>query len=334
MEAINEKTNSKDEVAKRIIADHIRTATFMIADGVEPSNTDRGYVLRRLIRRAKYYYNSIGANDKALAEFIYYISPIYKETNYGLDKKISRIDEVITQEEGKFYGTLLFGKKLIEKIIKQEGKISAENAFLLYSTYGYPFELIQDIAKENKVEVDISGFLEKKGKHQELSRAGAEQKFRGGLADTSEKTVMLHTSTHLMLAGLRKYLGEHVHQAGSNITIERTRFDFTHPEKVPREVLDKVETYVNEAISKGCAVSIEQMPKEEAQKRGVEGSFWEKYPDVVNVYVVKASDDTVYSQELCGGPHVENTKTIKGKFKIIKEEASSAGVRRIKAILE
>ncbi|MCR4330858.1 MAG: alanine--tRNA ligase, partial [Patescibacteria group bacterium] len=167
-----------------------------------------------------------------------------------------------------------------------------------------------------------------------LSRAGAEQKFKGGLSDTGEKTTMLHTCTHLMLAGLRTFLGEGVHQAGSNITAERTRFDFTHPEKVSREVLDKVEQYVNEAIGKGCAVVIEQMPKKEAKEAGVEGSFWEKYPDVVNVYAVKCDDGTVYSRELCGGPHVENTTAIKGVFKIIKEEASSAGVRRVKAILE
>jgi alanyl-tRNA synthetase len=171
-------------------------------------------------------------------------------------------------------------------------------------------------------------------KHQDLSRAGAEQKFKGGLADAGETTTMLHTSTHLMLAALRKYLGDHVHQAGSNITHERTRFDFTHPEKVPKDVLDKVEAYVNEAISKKATVSIIQMPKDEARAKGVEGSFWEKYPDVVNVYQVKADDGTVFSQELCGGPHVDNTGNIKGTFKIVKEEASSAGVRRIKAVLE
>ena len=168
--------------------------------------------------------------------------------------------------------------------------------------------------------------------HQAQSRMGAEQKFKGGLADTSEHTTKLHTATHLMLAGLRKYLGDHVHQAGSNITAERTRFDFTHHEKVSRDVLDQVEAYVNEAIQKACDVVIEQMPKEEAQEKGVEGSFWEKYPDVVNVYMVKCSDGTVFSQELCGGPHVQNTKNM-GTFKITKEEASSSGVRRIKATL-
>jgi alanyl-tRNA synthetase len=169
--------------------------------------------------------------------------------------------------------------------------------------------------------------------HQVKSRAGAEQKFKGGLADEGEKTVALHTATHLLLAGLRKYVGNHVHQAGSNITTERARFDFTHTEKVGREVLDQVEAYVNEAIQKGCTVAIEETPKEEAKQKGAEGSFWEKYPDVVKVYKVMAPDGTVYSQELCGGPHVKNAGVL-GHFKIVKEEAVSAGVRRIKAVLE
>ena len=176
-------------------------------------------------------------------------------------------------------------------------------------------------------------YQEMKG-HQELSRTGAEQKFKGGLADHSEKVTMLHTATHLMLAGLRKYLGDEVHQAGSNITEERSRFDFTHPEKVKREILDRVELYVREAIEKQCDVVVEDMPKEKARKEGVEGSFWEKYPDTVNVYMVRCGDGTVYSRELCGGPHVQNTDDIKGTFKITKEEASSAGVRRIRAVLE
>ncbi|MCR4306765.1 MAG: alanine--tRNA ligase-related protein, partial [Candidatus Yonathbacteria bacterium] len=231
----------------------------------------------------------------------------------------------------KFRKTIERGLHEFEKV--SHVRIAAEDAFDLYQSYGFPIEMTKELAEEKGIEVDEKGFYEKLSAHQALSRAGAEQKFKGGLADTGEKTTMLHTATHLMLAGLRKFLGEGVHQAGSNITAERTRFDFTYPEKVPRETLDKVEQYVNEAIGKGCAVVIEQVPKEEAKKAGVEGSFWEKYPDVVNVYAVKCDDGTVYSRELCGGPHVENTATIKGTFKIIKEEASSAGVRRVKATL-
>ncbi len=321
-----------DEQGRRIVADHMRTAVMMIADGVLPSNTDRGYVLRRLIRRA-----AVKAGGKLTPEHVSTIISAIVETYKGVYMNIpenkAHIVEEINREIDKFGNTLPRGMKEFAKI-PFGGTVSGAQASIFFTTYGLPFEMITELAKEKGISVDETGFREEMKKHQELSRAGAGEKFKGGLADTSEKTVMLHTCTHLMLAGLRKYLGEHVHQAGSNITTERTRFDFTHPEKVSREVLDKVEIYVNEAIAKGCTVSIEQMPKDEAQKRGVEGSFWEKYPDVVNVYMVKASDGTVYSQELCGGPHVENTRTIKGKFKIIKEEASSAGVRRIKATLE
>ena len=171
-------------------------------------------------------------------------------------------------------------------------------------------------------------------KHKEISRVGAEHKFKGGLANDNEKTTMLHTATHLMLAGLRKYLGENVKQAGSNITEERIRFDFTYPEKIEREILDKVEEYVNEAIQKKCKVTTEEMLKEDAVKKDISGSFWEKYPDTVTVYSVICKDGVVYSRELCGGPHIKNTGEIKGKFKIIKQKASSAGVRRVKAVLE
>lgn len=330
----NASQNEKvlEERAVRIIADHIRTAVMMITDGVTPSNTDRGYILRRLIRRAvvkaggKLTPENVGALVSAVVE-------VYRGVYVNVTENKERIAEEINREVEKFNNTLPRGMKEFSKI-PQGGTVSGAQASMFFTTFGLPFEIIIELAKERNISVDEVGFREEMKKHQELSRAGAEQKFKGGLADTSEKTVMLHTCTHLMLAGLRKYLGEHVHQAGSNITVERTRFDFTHLEKVSRDILDKVEAYVNEAITKKCTVSIEQIPKERAQARGVEGSFWEKYPDVVNVYVVKSSDGTIYSQELCGGPHVENTGTINGTFRITKEEASSAGVRRIKATLE
>jgi alanyl-tRNA synthetase len=341
MEAIETRKPSEDKRGKRIIADHIRTAVFLIADGVEPSHTDRGSVLRKLLRRAFYYFDSLEVEDQALSKILDGITSTYKDTNYNLNKKISVIKKVIGDEKTKFSVTLISGKRELEKIMKNNRKNSsniflAKDAFLLQSEHGYPFELTKEIVMESQMVMEenfnkkFQKFMEE---HQRISRAGAGQKFKGGLADVNETTVMLHTSTHLMLAGLRKYLGNHVHQAGSNITAERTRFDFIHPEKVPQEVLNRVEAYVNEAIGKGCVVSIEQMPKGEAQKRGVEGSFWEKYPDVVNVYMVKDLDGTIYSQELCGGPHVESTATIKGTFKIIKEETVSKGVRRVKAVL-
>jgi alanyl-tRNA synthetase len=206
-------------------------------------------------------------------------------------------------------------------------------AFDLYQSYGFPIELTKEIAQEKNIYVDEKGFAEEMSKHQNLSRFGSAQKFKGGLSDGGEITTMLHTATHIMLAGLRKYLGDDVHQAGSNITAERTRFDFTHPQKVGRDVLDQVETYVNNAISEKCNVLVEEMKKEVAREMGVEGSFWDKYPDMVTIYTVKSDNGTLYSRELCGGPHVKNTGDIKGVFKIKKEEASSAGVRRIKAVL-
>jgi len=260
-------------------------------------------------------------------------SNIYGQRDY--------IKQTIEQEVKKFEKTLEKGLKQFHiraghlmngKLQSQE--LPASTVFDLVTTFGFPFELVKEVAAESGMTVDENGFKNRMEAHRIQSRKSAEQKFKGGLADSSEITTMLHTATHLMLAGLRKYLGNGVHQAGSNITEERLRFDFTHPEKVDRETLGKVEEYVNEAIGKKCDVVMEQMPKEEAQKTGVEGSFWEKYPEVVTVYCVKCEDGTIYSQELCGGPHVKNTEDINGVFKIKKEESSSAGVRRIKAILE
>jgi alanyl-tRNA synthetase len=324
--------DSSDTYAFRIVMDHMRAATFLIADGVLPSNTDQGYVLRRLLRRAIRFSDMLGI-QLSLSECVEDIVAQYGGAYDVLSEKKKEITDTIDREEMRFRETLVRGMKALEKRL-ETGVLTGKDAFELFSTYGFPFELTLELAKEKGVAIDETAFRAEMSRHQDLSRSGAEQKFKGGLADAGEQTVMLHTSTHLMLAGLRKYLGDHIHQAGSNITAERTRFDFTHPEKVPRETLDKVEAYVNEAIAKGCRVTIEQMPKDEAKKAGVEGSFWEKYPEIVNVYVVRAPDGTVYSQELCGGPHVADTGAIAGTFRIIKEEASSAGVRRIKAILE
>ena len=216
-----------------------------------------------------------------------------------------------------------------------EKQISGKNAFELFTTYGFPIELTEEIAREEGMTVDLKSFEKLMDEHRDLSRSGAEQKFKGGLADHSEKVVQYHTATHLMLAGLRRELGDGIHQAGSNITGERLRFDFTHGEKVDRETLDRVEDFVNNAISAGATVSTEVMEKDSAHSDAtVEGSFWEKYPDQVTVYTITAPDGTVYSRELCGGPHVTNTSEIEGVFKIKKEESSSAGVRRIKAVLE
>lgn len=325
-------SNEKETFAFRVIADHMKAAVFLIADGVYPGNVDQGYFVRRLIRRAVRYADQLGIAESAFAQVVRPIADMYNKQYPQVSEKVTDIEKAITDEEEKFRRTLSKGLKEFEKLSAKD--ISGHDAFVLFSSYGFPLELTLELAIEKGIGVDASVFNEEMKKHQELSRTGSEGKFKGGLADHSEKTTSLHTCTHLMLAGLRKYLGSHVHQAGSNITEERTRFDFTHPQKVERGVLDKVESYVNEAIQKKCIVMIEKMKKEDAKASGVEGSFWEKYPDIVNVYMVKCADGTIFSQELCGGPHVQNTENIKGIFKITKEEASSAGVRRIKAILE
>jgi alanyl-tRNA synthetase len=261
------------------------------------------------------------------------------------------IVEEIRKEEGKFHATLAQGMKELEKKRAaytgnwKEFSLTGEELFDLYQTHGFPvemsFEELDRIRKEEKglpIADDIKsllkdGFLHRMKEHQEKSRTASEGKFKGGLAGTSEKTIALHTATHLLLAALRKELGSDVHQAGSNITEERLRFDFTYPEKVERDALDRIESFVNDAIAADVEVRVEEMGKGEAKAAGVEGSFWEKYPDVVRVYTIAGKDGTVYSRELCGGPHVERTGDM-GTFRIKKEESSSAGVRRIKAVLE
>lgn len=354
-----ESASEEDKKAMRIVADHIRGAVFIASDGVFPSNKEQGYILRRLLRRAIFKADSVisssnsnrhseksdpsvilreakylGSSNKGfLASIAKTVIESYQDAYPSLSEKEQEILSSFSEEEAKFRRTLENGLKEFKKISEQSENISGQDAFTLFATYGFPLELTVELASQESQDVDIEGFNEEFKKHQDKSK-NEDGKFKGGLADTSEKTTMLHTSTHLMLAGLRKYLGEEVHQAGSNITQERTRFDFNYPEKVSREILDKVEAYVNEAISAKADVVIETMPKEKAQAEGVEGSFWEKYPDTVDVYVIKASDGTYYSRELCGGPHVKNTGDIKGTFKITKEESSSAGIRRIKAVLE
>lgn len=279
------------------------------------------------------------SGESALVTLSERVIGAYQDQYPELDANRLAIQSAIREEEQKFRKTLTAGLKEFNKIIAttrnhrgDASMILGKEAFVLFSTYGFPFELTQELATEQGATINRSEFEDEMRKHQATSRAGAEQKFKGGLADTSEQTTKLHTATHLMLAGLRKYLGPHVHQAGSNITAERTRFDFTHGEKVPRDILDKVEAYVNEAIEKKCDVMVEKMPKGQAQAEGVEGSFWEKYPDIVNVYMVKCDDESIYSRELCGGPHVQNTGNM-GTFRITKEEASAGGIRRIKAVL-
>ncbi len=341
----------------RVIADHMKAAVFLIADGIEPGNADQSYFVRRLIRRSVRHADILSIPQNTFAGVVLPIAKMYQEVYPYLLEKADKVSEIIAREEEQFRKTLeaglkqfnkvslqihltskeVDGQKVIDKAVAPVAKqaISAQNAFDLYTTYGFPIELTEEIAAEKGLIVERAGFEKLMDEHRDLSRAGAEQKFKGGLADQSEQVVQYHTATHLMLAGLRQLLGTHIHQAGSNITGERLRYDFTHPEKISDEDLRKVEIYVNNAITQGGPVTITMMSKVDAQNDPtIEASFWDRYPDEVKVYTMTTKDGVVVSKELCGGPHVEDLADIKGTFKITKEESSSAGVRRIKAVLE
>jgi alanyl-tRNA synthetase len=323
--------NNYNERGARIIADHLRTAVHMIADGVKPSNTDRGYVLRRLIRRAIREAHKMGHEDACLAQVARNFIHIYQDVYESVRNNETVIIDEITMEESKFQKTIKNGLRELSKIQTIDGK----EAFRLFETYGLPIEMIRE-------EIVINGgnlpsnfqidFDEAMKAHADLSRTASAGMFKGGLADHSDVTISLHTACHLMLSGLRKVLGEHVMQAGSNITPERLRFDFTHPEKMTSEQIKAVEDYVNGALKAHITVTMTEEPKDNAKARGVLGAFWEKYPETVKVYKMVGDDGVTYSEELCGGPHVEESSKM-GTFKIQKEEASSAGVRRIKAVL-
>lgn len=357
IERLSGKTYADNLTAFRVITDHIRGAVFLISDGVMPGNADQEYFVRRLLRRAVRFADQLGIPPGKFAEIATSVITTYSGQYPVLTEKKEGITEAIAREEEQFRKTLeaglkqfnkislqvhvsstvVDGKKVIDKSIPPTTKqaISAQNAFELYTTYGFPIELTEEIATERGLIVERAGFEKLMEEHKSASRAGAEQKFKGGLADSSEKVIELHTATHLMLAGLQQELGPHIHQAGSNITAERLRYDFTHPEKVERDVLDRVEAYVNNAIKIGGQVTIEMMSKDKAQAdTTIEASFWDRYPDEVKVYTMTGNDGKIYSRELCGGPHMERLEDIKGTFRITKEESSSAGVRRIKAVLE
>ncbi len=277
LSCIAEHSSSRDTKAERIVADHIRTSVFLIGDGVLPSNTDQGYILRRLLRRAVRYADILGLSSGIFSLLVEKVVETYDAAYPNLGERREIIIRTILSEEEKFRRTLSRGIREFEKRIGS-GSLAGIDAFELFSTYGFPLEMTEELAREKGIEFDQTSFTEEFRKHQDLSRTAGAGKFKGGLADHSEKVTMLHTCTHLLLAGLRKYLGDHVHQAGSNITEERTRFDFTHGEKVPRETLDLVEGYVNEAIAKKCSMTTERMAKEEARAKGVEGRFLGEVP--------------------------------------------------------
>ncbi|MBI2046448.1 MAG: alanine--tRNA ligase [Parcubacteria group bacterium] len=331
MNAIDMRAASQDLCAKRIVADHIRTAVFMIADGVLPSNTDRGYILRRLIRRAVRYVDVLKMKEGTLAALSDVVVLKYESVYKNLSSEKEHIGQTIADESAKFRQTLERGMKEFEKISRHG--ISGKEAFALFSTYGFPLELTLELAVEQHITVNKKEFEEELKKHQVLSRAGAEQKFKGGLSGHGEMETKYHTATHLLHQALRQVLGEHVIQKGSNITPERLRFDFSHSEKLTDEQKKKAENIVNEQIKRALPVSYEELPIEEARARGAIGAFGDKYGERVKVYTIGNDKTGIFSAEFCGGPHVKNTEEL-GHFKITKEEAVAQGIRRIKALLE
>jgi len=316
--------DKEDKRSKRIVADHIRTAVFMIADGVIPSNTDQGYILRRILRRAVRYSDVLGLPTDYLIILAQVVIDQYASAYPELIERAPAIKNEIAKEEKKFRETLEKGLREFEK---------GRNPFDLYQSFGFPIELAEELAKEKGLTIDRTKFDEEMKKHQELSRQGAEQKFKGGLGGSSEQIVKYHTATHLLQQALVDVLGPEVAQKGSNITEERLRFDFAWPAKMTDEQKAEVEKIVNEKITANLPVNKVILSKDEAEKTGARHLFSEKYGDEVSIYFIGDSLDTAYSKEFCGGPHVENTGIL-GHFKITKEEAVAAGVRRIKAVLE
>lgn len=327
IEKLSNKKYKGNEKPMRIMADHVRASVFVIGDGIIPGNTEQGYVLRRLIRRAIRYGKKIDISSKNfIPEIAKPVFLIYQNDYPELKNNKKKILDELDKEESRFDQTLGKGLNKFEKMASKKN-ISGKEVFLLYQSFGFPLEMTQELALEKKIKIDIKGFKKELKKHQELSRTAAKGKFSAGLADHSKKTTQLHTATHLLHTALRKVLGKHVQQMGSNITPERLRFDFSHDKKLTPEEIKKIENLINKQVSRKLNVSFEEMPYKKAVKTGALSFFKERYPEIVKVFTVGD-----FSKEICTGPHVKNTGEM-GKFKIIKEESSSAGVRRIKAIV-
>ncbi len=337
LERLSNKTyNSDYSKAFRVIMDHLRAATFLIADGVVPSNKDQGYFTRRLIRRVVRFGKQLGLYEMFTSQIAQMVIDFYKDHYAHLETTKEHIVRELNVEEEKFLKTLANGEKEFERLFSFHGKISGQDAFILYATYGFPIELTEEMAEEKGQKVDRDTFKEEFKKHQDLSRAGATEKFAGGLVDHSTETVRLHTATHMLHQALRTVLGEHVAQRGSNITHQRLRFDFSHPDKLTPEQMKRVEEIVNENIKKNLPVHFELLDLEEAQRRGAIGLFEDKYAQLggkIKVYFIgDQRAEAYFSKEVCGGPHVEHTGEL-GVFKITKEESVGSGLRRIKAEL-
>ena len=329
IEQLSGKKYAQEQRSMRIIADHLRASVFILGDenAVLPDNVDRGYILRRLIRRVVRYGKMIGITTLFTAELSEIVVSKYADLYPELGQNKEKIESELQKEEEKFERTLEKGLKEFEKMAAR-GNISGTDAFLLFQSYGFPLEMTEELAAEKKVQVDVHGFLSLYEKHKDLSRMGAEKKFKGGLADTSEMVVKMHTATHLLNEALRKVISPNIHQRGSNITPERLRFDFSFERKLTPDEVKRVEEEVNRIVKLDLKVVCREMSQAEAEKLGAEKEFGQKYPDKVSVYFVGD-----YSKEFCGGPHVTHTKEI-GHFTILKEESVAAGVRRIKAVVE
>lgn len=323
--------------AMRIIADHLKAAVFILAEGLTPSNLERGYVLRRLIRRAVRYGQKLGLESNFTARIYQPVVEIYQDFYPELKRRKDFIQEELTREEEKFKKGLKKGLKKLEKIFQEKNKvgdkkITGREVFNLYQSYGFPFELTQELARERGLLIDQEDFQREVQRHREISRTGMERKFKSGIADHSESCTKYHTATHLLLAALRRVLGPHVFQKGSNITAERLRFDFSHPQKLNSAELKQVENLVNQKIQEDLPVSCQEMSLDKAKKIGAMGVFESKYGERVKVYTI-GKPGNPFSVEICAGPHINNTGCL-GHFKIIKEQSAGAGIRRIKAILE
>ena len=323
----------EDTRAMRIIADHIRTATFMMGDenGIVPSNVDQGYVLRRLIRRSVRFARQLGIEAQSLVKIADLYVEQYKGVYEELVRNSAKINEELVKEIDKFSKTLEDGIKQLDKVLQfvKGDTLNGKTAFRLYDTYGFPIEMTVEICREKGFDVDIEGYKTAQEEHIKKSQQGAEQKFKGGLADSSEMTTYLHTATHLLLASLKKVLGDdNIQQKGSNITPERLRFDFNFPRPLSEEEKKAVEDAVNQAIARDIPVVCTQMTIEEARAKNAVGVFGSRYGEIVKVYQIGDVD-----LQICGGPHAEHTGQL-GSFKIEKEQSSSAGIRRIRATVQ
>jgi alanyl-tRNA synthetase len=332
IEKVSGKKYGKDKTETknmRIIADHIKASTFIISDGVIPTNTERGYVLRRLIRRAIRYGRLLGVKENFTAKLVKPIAKIYPD--YNLNSK--QIEEELSKEEERFMKTLESGIKIFEKIANEKKEINCKDAFLLYQSYGFPIEMTKELANEKNIKIDEMGFNKECQIHQELSKTASAGTFKSGLADNTEATTKLHTATHLLNEALKEVLKDkEIKQKGSNITPERLRFDFNFSRKLTEQEIKAVEDWVNNKIKEKAEVKREELPLEKALKSGAQGEFGTKYPEIVSVYTICDKKGCSISKEICTGPHIKNTSEL-GKFKILKEESSAAGIRRIKAEL-